>query len=138
MLCKLKKKDTTPALPDPKAIGELLRIIHGYEGDHTRCALRLAPLVFVRPGELLCLYILRWSHFDVALKQVFQALGVVFEGAADVDFFQSVVECLMGSEEVGGQGFGVVEPGEGFAGIPFTGFEDVPGRGLRGFVFVGR
>jgi len=37
----------------PKQIGELLRAIDGYEGHLiTRCALRLAPLVFVRPGEL--------------------------------------------------------------------------------------
>jgi integrase len=40
-------------ITDPKQIGELLRAIDGYEGHLiTRCALRLAPLVFVRPGEL--------------------------------------------------------------------------------------
>lgn len=40
-------------ITDPKKIGELLRAIDGYEGHMiTRCALRLAPLVFVRPGEL--------------------------------------------------------------------------------------
>ena len=40
-------------ITDPKKIGELLRAIDGYEGHLiTRCALRLAPLVFVRPGEL--------------------------------------------------------------------------------------
>jgi integrase len=38
---------------EPKAIGELLRDIEGYQGAFvTRCALRLAPLVFLRPGEL--------------------------------------------------------------------------------------
>jgi integrase len=38
---------------DPEKIGELLRAIDGYEGQLiTKCALRLAPLVFVRPGEL--------------------------------------------------------------------------------------
>ena len=41
------------AITDPKAIGELLRAIDGYEGSFvTKCALCLAPLVFVRPGEL--------------------------------------------------------------------------------------
>jgi len=41
------------ALTDPKEVAELLRIMDGYEGSFvTRCALRLAPLVFVRPGEL--------------------------------------------------------------------------------------
>lgn len=41
------------AVTDPRRLGELLRIIDGYEGTlPVRCALRLAPLVFVRPGEL--------------------------------------------------------------------------------------
>ena len=41
------------SITDPKAIGELLRDIEGYQGAFvTRCALRLAPLVFLRPGEL--------------------------------------------------------------------------------------
>ena len=41
------------ALTDPKKIGPLLRVLDGYEGSMiVRCALRLAPLVFVRPGEL--------------------------------------------------------------------------------------
>ena len=41
------------AITDPRAIGELLRAIDGYQGYFvTKCALRLAPLVFVRPGEL--------------------------------------------------------------------------------------
>lgn len=38
---------------EPNAVGELLRAISGYTGEFiTSCALRLAPLVFVRPGEL--------------------------------------------------------------------------------------
>ncbi|MEW8203389.1 MAG: integrase arm-type DNA-binding domain-containing protein [Candidatus Thiodiazotropha endolucinida] len=41
------------SITDPKQIGELLRAIDGYQGQFvTRCALQLAPLVFVRPGEL--------------------------------------------------------------------------------------
>jgi len=40
-------------ITDPKQISELLRVIDGYEGHLiTKCALRFAPLVFVRPGEL--------------------------------------------------------------------------------------
>jgi integrase len=40
-------------ITEPKKIGELLRAIDGYEGTPVaKCALRLAPLVFVRPGEL--------------------------------------------------------------------------------------
>ena len=41
------------AITDPKAMGALLRAIDGYQGSLvTQCALRLAPLTFVRPGEL--------------------------------------------------------------------------------------
>ncbi len=41
------------AITDPDKIGGLLRAIDGYEGTFvTKCALRIAPLVFVRPGEL--------------------------------------------------------------------------------------
>ncbi|MEM9448013.1 MAG: integrase arm-type DNA-binding domain-containing protein [Cyanobacteria bacterium P01_E01_bin.6] len=41
------------AITDPKRVGELLRILDGYQGGFVvQCALRLAPLVFVRPGEL--------------------------------------------------------------------------------------
>ncbi len=42
-----------PSITDPKKLGELLRAIDGYEGSPiTRCALQLAALTFVRPGEL--------------------------------------------------------------------------------------
>ena len=41
------------AQTNPQQFAQLLKIINSYEGTLTvRCALRLAPLVFVRPGEL--------------------------------------------------------------------------------------
>jgi integrase len=41
------------AITEPLAIGQLLRAIDGYRGQATtHAALKLAPLVFVRPGEL--------------------------------------------------------------------------------------
>ena len=41
------------SITDPQAIGALLRSIKGFNGSFiTKCALQLAPLVFVRPGEL--------------------------------------------------------------------------------------
>ena len=41
------------AITEPKQVGELLRAMDGYQGTFVvACALRLAPLVFVRPGEL--------------------------------------------------------------------------------------
>lgn len=51
------------SITDPKAIGDLLRAIDGYQGSLvTKCALRLAPLVFVRPGELRKA---EWSEFNL-------------------------------------------------------------------------
>jgi len=41
------------AATDPSKLAKILRSMDGYEGTlPVRCALRLAPLVFVRPGEL--------------------------------------------------------------------------------------
>ncbi len=46
-------KTSFPTITDPSKIAELLRAIDGYRGTFaTQCALKLAPLVFVRPGEL--------------------------------------------------------------------------------------
>jgi integrase len=51
------------ALTDPVRIGGLLRAIDGYTGRLTTLtALKLAPLVFVRPGELRKA---EWSEFDL-------------------------------------------------------------------------
>lgn len=50
------------SLTEPKKIGELLRAISSYSGTFpTACALKLAPLLFVRPGELRHA---EWSEFD--------------------------------------------------------------------------
>ena len=47
------KVESFAAVTEPDKVGELLRAIDGYQGTLTvSCALRLAPLVFVRPGEL--------------------------------------------------------------------------------------
>ena len=51
------------ALTDPLKVGELLRAIDGYKGGFvTLCALRLAPLFFLRPGELRQA---EWAEFDI-------------------------------------------------------------------------
>jgi len=51
------------SITDPKRVGELMRAIDGYRGSFiTKCALRLAPLVFVRPGELRKA---EWVEFDL-------------------------------------------------------------------------
>ena len=57
------KQTHLAAITDPGAIGALLRAIDGYQGSFvTKCALRLAPLVCVRPGELRQA---EWSEFDL-------------------------------------------------------------------------
>lgn len=51
------------AVTEPKAAGELMRAIYGYTGHPTTvAALKLAPLVFVRPGELRTA---EWAEIDL-------------------------------------------------------------------------
>lgn len=50
------------AITDPKQVGGLLRAIDGYKGSFvTKSALKLAPLLFVRPGELRQM---EWAEID--------------------------------------------------------------------------
>jgi integrase len=50
------------SITDPIKIGELLRVVDGYQGElTTKCALQIAPQVFVRPGELRHA---EWSEFN--------------------------------------------------------------------------
>jgi integrase len=54
------------AIVEPKKVGELLRAIDGYQGrPETLHALRIAPHVFLRPGELRQA---KWSEIDFADK----------------------------------------------------------------------
>ena len=56
-----------PAITDPKRLGELLRAIDGFEGTPTvAIALKLAPLLFVRPGELRKM---EWAEIDFEAKE---------------------------------------------------------------------
>lgn len=51
------------AITDPKKVAGLLRAIDSYQGSLvTRCALRLAPLAFVRAGELRQM---EWAEVDL-------------------------------------------------------------------------
>lgn len=51
------------AITDPKEVGKLMRAIEGYTGFMVvRGALRLLPLIFVRPGELRRA---EWSEIDL-------------------------------------------------------------------------
>ncbi|MDE2342396.1 MAG: integrase arm-type DNA-binding domain-containing protein, partial [Betaproteobacteria bacterium] len=51
------------AITTPAEVGALLRAIDGFRGTFpVQCALRLAPLLFVRPGELRKA---KWQEFDL-------------------------------------------------------------------------
>lgn len=51
------------AVTDPKQVAELLRALDGYQGTPAvKCALRLAPMLFQRPGELRAA---EWSEFNL-------------------------------------------------------------------------
>lgn len=51
------------AITEPKQVGELIRSIFDYNGNpYTVAALKLTPLVFVRPGELRTA---EWSEIDL-------------------------------------------------------------------------
>ena len=55
------------SITEPDAVGELLRAIHGFTGTFpVACALKLAPLVFVRPGELRHV---EWAEFDLDVAE---------------------------------------------------------------------
>jgi integrase len=58
------KSHNFASVTEPLRVGELMRAIHHYSGyPVTALALKLAPLVFVRPGELRAA---EWSEFDLA------------------------------------------------------------------------
>jgi integrase len=51
------------SITDPKGVGALMRAIRSYHGSLiVQCALKLAPLVFVRPGELRKA---EWTELDL-------------------------------------------------------------------------
>lgn len=57
------KQTHLAAITDPDKVGGLLRAMDAYSGSFvTKCALRLAPLVFVRPGELRHA---EWAEIDL-------------------------------------------------------------------------
>ena len=61
------RKKHFAALTEPKQVGPLLRVPDGYQGTLiVRCALRFAPLVFVRPGELRHA---QWSDIDLEASE---------------------------------------------------------------------
>ncbi len=59
------KVNHMPAPTDPKLVGQILRAFDAFQGSYVvYCAIKLLPLVFVRPGELRSM---RWK--DVSLDE---------------------------------------------------------------------
>ena len=55
------------SITEPKKVGELLRAIDSYQGQfHIACALKLAPLVFLRPSELRKA---EWTEFNFDIPE---------------------------------------------------------------------
>ena len=58
-----RQQEHLAAVTEPDKVGALLRMIDGYEGSLTvRCGLKLAPLLFARPGELRTA---KWEEIDL-------------------------------------------------------------------------
>lgn len=59
----VKKDNHFAAITDTVKVGELMRDIDGYSGSFVvKCAFKLSPLLFVRPGELRRM---EWSEVDI-------------------------------------------------------------------------
>lgn len=66
-LAPVPKTKHHAAITDPVEVGKLLRAFDSFNGTYpVRCALRLAPLLFVRPGELRTA---RWADIDLDKAQ---------------------------------------------------------------------
>ena len=97
------------AIIDPKGVGELLRAIDGFEGHPvTQWALRLAPHVFVRPGELR---MAEWSEIDLE-KAIWRIPGSRMKMQREhvVPLSRQALAILREAEELTGGG-GFVFPG---------------------------
>jgi integrase len=58
-----RRKRNYPTITDPDKVGGLLRAIDSFDGTFVvDCALKLAPLLFVRPGELRGA---EWAEFEI-------------------------------------------------------------------------
>ena len=86
---------------DPKEVAPLLRMIAGYDGSFiVACALRLAPLVFVRPGELRQA---EWKDIDLD-KAEWKFLVTKTATEHLVPLSRQAVEILREAHKLTGQG----------------------------------
>ncbi len=90
-------------ITEPKKIGELLRAIDGYEGTPiAQCALKLAPLVFLRPGEL---HHAEWTEIDLENAEWrIPAEKMKMKDPHIVPLSKQVIEVLREIQPITGQG----------------------------------
>ncbi len=91
------------AIVDPVEVGALLRAIEGFQGQpSTHYALRLAPHVFVRPGELRHA---EWEEFDLdAAIWVIPAARTKMRKVHQVPLSPQAVAILRAAHKVSGAG----------------------------------
>lgn len=91
------------AITDPAKVGALLRAIEEYDGQPaTHAALRVAPYVFVRPGELRAA---AWSEFDLQNAEWrIPAARMKMRDAHIVPLARQVVAILKELEKLTGRG----------------------------------
>ena len=91
------------SITDPSGVGALLRSIRSYPGGPTtRAALQLAPLLFVRPGELRSA---EWREFDLdAAEWVIPADKTKMRRQHVVPLSKQAVSVLRGQHQLTGSG----------------------------------
>jgi len=102
------------ALTEPKEVAPLLRALDGYQGHFVvKCALRLAPMFFTRPGELRNA---EWSEIDLdeAVWNI-PAHKMKMKQAHVVPLCRQAVEILTELKEVTGPSRYVFPSGRSFA-----------------------
>lgn len=91
------------AITDPAEVGPLLRAIHAYSGHpYAQAALKLSPLLFVRPGELRAA---EWAEIDLAAGE-WRIPGAKMKMGVDhvVPLARQAVEILRAVHPMSGHG----------------------------------
>jgi integrase len=130
---KAPKAKHHAAITEPKAVGELLRAIEGFSGQYvTQSALKLAPLLFVRPGELRHA---QWPEIDLegAIWRI-PATRMKMKAAHLVPLSTQAVAILRDLQAMTGQG-GYVFPGVRTASRPMS--ENTVNAALRRLGYSG-
>jgi integrase len=102
------------AITDPKEVAPLLRAIDAYQGHYVvKCALRLAPMFFVRPGELRHA---EWGEIDLGeAAWNIPAHKMKMKQAHIVPLCRQAVEILTELKELTGESRYVFPSGRSFA-----------------------